>query len=242
MADRDSNRQLGRREFLRWLGTGGAALTGGHLMLGCQPMTEEVVKLLPEPPVYTLPSKPKKPAVAQTPPKKKARPRHAGAGWIPPGGISKRWHCIVVHHSATPHGSAAEFHQAHLNRGWDELGYHFVIGNGTGSSDGEIEVGSRWYKQKHGAHCRTAGNYHNEHGIGICLVGNFERAQPTPRQLASLEKLIRFLMAQCHIPARRVIGHREAPGASTACPGRNMYVRMSGLRSSLSQYAKASDF
>jgi N-acetyl-anhydromuramyl-L-alanine amidase AmpD len=143
---------------------------------------------------------------------------------VPPGGFSKRWTCIVVHHSATSCGCASEFHHAHQARGWDELGYHFVIGNGTGSANGQIEVGPRWYKQKHGAHCKTAGNYHNEHGIGICLVGNFERTRPTARQMASLNKLLRFLMANCGIPANRVIGHREAPGAQTVCPGANVIM------------------
>ena len=28
-------------------------------------------------------------------------------------------------------------------KGWDELGYHFVIGNGTDTRDGQVEVGSR---------------------------------------------------------------------------------------------------
>ena len=61
---------------------------------------------------------------------------------------------------------------------WDELGYHFVIGNGTHTGDGQVEVGSRWGKQKHGAHCKTPDNYYNDHGIGICLVGNFENSNP----------------------------------------------------------------
>ena len=77
--------------------------------------------------------------------------------------------------------------------GWDELGYHFVIGNGRGTPDGMIEVGSRWHKQKHGAHCKTPDNYFNNHGIGICLVGDFTKRRPSAAQMASLEQLVRFL-------------------------------------------------
>ncbi len=214
------------------------------LAAGCNRTDIEVVKLLPDPPVYSLPAKPKLPPEAKPAPKvaqtKGRRWYAAEPGWIPPGGISKRWKCIVVHHSATGSGCAGQFHHAHLQRGWDELGYHFVIGNGSGSGNGQIEVGSRWHKQKHGAHCRTAGNYHNEHGIGICLVGNFEQRYPTAAQLASLNKLIRFLMVRCRIPSHRVIGHREAPGASTKCPGRNMH--MAQLRSSVASYVSAGGF
>ncbi len=218
-----------------------ALVLGGALILGCQGTDVEVVKLLPDPPLHTL--SPKREVSTPTKQTKVVRtaPRpQGGYGWIPPGGISGRWECIVVHHSGTSGGSAREFHNAHLNRGWDELGYHFVIGNGTGSSDGEIEVGSRWYKQKHGAHCRTPGNYHNEHGIGICLVGNFERSYPSAKQMASLKKLVAFLMTKCQIPASRVIGHREAPGAHTKCPGRHLSTVQ--LRRALPGYVTASGY
>jgi len=215
------------------------------VILGCSDVGVEVVKVLPEPPVDSLPARPKRVEPPKQPTKvaKKTQGTWRGAaepGWIPPGGISSRWEYIVVHHSATGTGSASEFHHAHQNRGWDELGYHFVIGNGSGSGDGRVEVGSRWYKQKHGAHCKTAGNYHNEHGIGVCLVGNFERSYPSHRQMASLQKLVRFLMARCRIPAGRVIGHCEAPGAATRCPGRHLNTAQ--LRATLRNYAVASDF
>jgi hypothetical protein len=126
----------------------------------------------------------------------------------------------VIHHSATPVGSARAFDQHHRAKGWDELGYHFVIGNGTQTPDGLVEAGSRWHKQKHGAHCKTPGNYFNEHGIGICLVGDFTGSRPTRRQLTSLYHLIRFLTRTCGIPPDRVTTHREVT-RKTACPGPN---------------------
>jgi hypothetical protein len=126
----------------------------------------------------------------------------------------------VIHHSATTKGGAKTFDKYHREKnGWDELGYHFVIGNGTDTSDGRIEVGPRWYKQKHGAHCKTPGNYYNEHGIGICLVGNFDKTRPTRRQLRSLTSLLRFLQAECHIGPGQITAHGLVTG-KTACPGR----------------------
>src|SRR5205085_5735399 len=107
-------------------------------------------------------------------------------------------------------------------KGWDELGYHFVIGNGTGSRDGQIEVGSRWPKQKWGAHAKTPDQQFNNYGIGICLVGNFDVDRPSPAQVRSLSRLVAFLMKTYNIPASHVIGHGETK--PTDCPGRNMSV------------------
>ncbi|MDO8630422.1 MAG: N-acetylmuramoyl-L-alanine amidase [Phycisphaerales bacterium] len=136
-------------------------------------------------------------------------PRALGdPSWFPRcGKISPRWTTVVIHHSATATGSARSFDKSHRDKGWDELGYHFVIGNGTGSGDGVIEVGSRWHSQKHGAHCKTPDNYFNEHGIGVCLVGDFTRTRPTPRQMESLRRLTAFLSDQCGISVGRVTTH-----------------------------------
>ena len=135
-------------------------------------------------------------------------------------GASRPWRWIVIHHSATEKGGAAAFDDFHRNgRHWDELGYHFVIGNGTGSGDGEVEVGSRWPKQKHGAHCRVGDNEeYNYFGIGICLVGNFERASPSEAQMASLCRLVDYLAARYRIDEAHLIGHGAV--GDTRCPGR----------------------
>src|SRR5438270_9583625 len=55
--------------------------------------------------------------------------------WFPPHS-SDRWTCIVIHHSASEEGGADRFDEWHRQRGWDELGYHFVIGNGTDTAMG----------------------------------------------------------------------------------------------------------
>jgi N-acetylmuramoyl-L-alanine amidase len=160
--------------------------------------------------------------------------------WLPRcGRISRRWTSIVVHHSATGKGGAVAFDRYHRKKGWDELGYHFVIGNGTDTPDGYIEVGSRWHKQKHGAHCKTPSNYYNEHGIGICLVGNLNTTRPTPSQLGSLERLVRFLSHRCGISVRQITTH-AAVTRKTQCPGR--YFSLAALQRSLSRPATATSY
>jgi N-acetyl-anhydromuramyl-L-alanine amidase AmpD len=133
---------------------------------------------------------------------------------------TRQWEFIIIHHSATPTGSAAAFDAAHRARGMiNGLAYHFVIGNGTDNvADGFIQTGTRWVQQLHGGHCRQG--YINEHGIGICLVGDFTRGGPTPRQLDSLVLLIRGLQEQFHIADDQILGHGEVIGEFSECPGK----------------------
>lgn len=115
----------------------------------------------------------------------------------------------------------AIFDRAHReDNNWQGVGYDFVIGNGTDSRDGQIEVTFRWRQQLVGAHCKTPGNWANENAVGICLVGNFEHASPSRRQMASLARLVKFLQLRYGIPKSRIYGHKTMPGAkSTDCPG-----------------------
>ena len=130
----------------------------------------------------------------------------------------KPWRSIVIHHSATSAGSAAAFDRAHrLGRGWESLGYHFVIGNGRGAGDGEIEVGPRWRMQRDGAHARGM----NDLSIGICLVGDFTRTYPTEAQMRHLVELARYLQQRFTIPKSRVHLHSEVSPSGTLCPGKH---------------------
>jgi N-acetylmuramoyl-L-alanine amidase len=137
---------------------------------------------------------------------------------------NSRWKYIVVHHTATDVGKAFLIHRTHLDRGfWNGLGYHFLIDNGSlGKGDGQIEAAPRWIKQQSGAHCNSGGM--NEKSIGIALVGNFNEAPPSAHQLQSLTYLLKTLSQYYHIPAANIIGHRDAPGASTECPGKRLPI------------------
>ena len=181
-------------------------------------------------------------AMLRTPPKRtpavvpsKSRPAETGDAPRPIGlvldstvtaavrvPLKRKWRYIVLHHSGTKAGNAAAFGRHHkVNRGWDGLGYHFVIGNGRGSGDGQVEIGYRWSRQLTGAHAGRApdnSNRMNESGIGICLVGNFDEEHPTGNQLAILRSLVAYLRGYCGIPAEHVLLHRDVRG--TACPGK----------------------
>ena len=135
-----------------------------------------------------------------------------------------RWKFIVVHNSGTRQGNARAFDYYHrkIRRMRNGLAYHFVIGNGTSSRDGEIEIGDRWHRQINGGHVHS--DYLNNIALGICLVGDFNRDQPTRPQLAACEELIRYLQERCGKSeghALIVRPHREVnpPRWATDCPG-----------------------
>ena len=135
-----------------------------------------------------------------------------------------RWKFIIVHNSGTRQGNARAFDYYHrkIRRMQNGLAYHFVIGNGTSSRNGQIEIGDRWRRQINGGHVHS--DYMNNIGLGICLVGDFNRDQPTRAQLEACEELIQYLRERCGKSDGRALivrPHREVnpPRWATDCPG-----------------------
>lgn len=133
---------------------------------------------------------------------------------------SRRWQYIVIHHTATDQGTIKGFDSYHRRRGMENgLAYHFVIGNGKGIPDGRIEIGDRWRKQLNGGH--MASSALNHECIGICLVGNFEKGQPSRKQMESLHALSTYLTRRCRLDKSRLKVHRQINTKPTICPGKH---------------------
>lgn len=139
-----------------------------------------------------------------------------------PPKAERPWKYIVLHHSASQEGGYATIDREHRKRlGWDGCGYHFIIGNGTETADGRIEVSQRWMNQKLGVHCRDGKNPDvSEYGIGVCLVGDFEKSPPTPRQVAAARALVSYLSDRYKIAADHTETHAHLAASPTSCPGR----------------------
>ena len=125
---------------------------------------------------------------------------------------------IVLHHSATHGGSASAFERDHRTR-LGGLAYHFIVGNGSGAGDGEVETGYRWRDQIPGPH--TKNQPVNLESIGVCVVGDLRAQAPTEKQLLALLDLLEKLCRECGIPADRIRCHKEVD-PETACPGRGL--------------------
>lgn len=133
-----------------------------------------------------------------------------------------RWKYIVVHNSGTRQGNARifDYYHRHVRKMPNGLAYHFVIGNGTSTGNGQIEIGNRWVRQLAGGHVHS--DYLNYIGIGICLVGDFNRDLPTHAQFEALDELVRYLRQRVGKVDERysiVLGHKEINPRPTDCPG-----------------------
>ena len=142
---------------------------------------------------------------------------------VQPPKADRPWRYVVLHHSAAASGGYAQIDRQHREQaGLDGCSYHFVIGNGTQSPDGTIEVTRRWSEQHSGAHCRDAKHPSvNEYGIGICLVGDMETTGPTPKQVEAARALVAYLQDRYQISADRVGTHNGFSASPTVCPGNN---------------------
>jgi hypothetical protein len=115
------------------------------------------------------------------------------------------WSGIVIHDSGSLEGSLASIDKVHAKMGLGGAGYHFVVDNGRGGPDGQIEMGYRWKQQMAGQH--TTGphaEWFNRSAIGICFVGNSDQQAPTHKQTQELLWLVRELQEKFNIPASRV--------------------------------------
>ncbi|MFC3847844.1 N-acetylmuramoyl-L-alanine amidase [Helicobacter baculiformis] len=111
---------------------------------------------------------------------------------------------IIIHCSATKEGKdfrAADIDRWHKERGFKQIGYHYVI-----TLEGCIERGRDLAEV--GAHCKG----HNAHSIGICYIGGLDlqnkpKDTRTPAQKRALEDLLTRLRQA--YPQARVYGHRD---------------------------------
>lgn len=118
---------------------------------------------------------------------------------------------IVVHCTATPDAAwqigVKQIRADHVSaRGWNDIGYHYLV-----RRDGEIEVGRM--ESVVGAHCQ---NGYNQRSIGVAWVGI---EKPTGPQYATLVRLVGELANRYGVKLHEIRGHKEAdPGANKACP------------------------
>ena len=118
---------------------------------------------------------------------------------------AKPWLAIVIHDSGGLTGSSESLNTLHENAGLGGLGYHFVVNNGSGQSDGLIEVGFRWQRQFNGNYVQGEGaDWFNNNAIGICLVGDADRRSFTEAQLRELVWLVQQLQRKFGIPSDAV--------------------------------------
>lgn len=128
---------------------------------------------------------------------------------------------IYIHHSALPMNKGIEeIRRLHIARGFEDIGYHFVI-----DCNGKIWEGR--LIDEEGAHVKS----NNVESVGICVCGNFEEEEPHPSQVEALEELIASLGKE--LGKLQILGHRDYPESDTVCPGRYLYRLLPRLRNKM---------
>lgn len=130
---------------------------------------------------------------------------------------------LWLHHTAGSergHAGMRAIQDYHMDvKGWNDIAYSFVVdpdslgvyvGRGPGIQGGHTEG-------------------HNSISHAICVMGNFDVTQPSDDLLKVIAELINHGVAQGWWRGLSG-GHRDASGASTACPGSYLYAEINRIR------------
>lgn len=123
---------------------------------------------------------------------------------------------IIIHCSDSPNDrkdTAADIHAWHLERGFEGIGYHYVIGR-----DGKLEQGRPEYWT--GAHAK---GYNDR--LGICLIGESDF---TPEQFKTLKMIILNLALEYGFKKEDIKGHYQVNPDKT-CPNFDVEKFVEGL-------------
>lgn len=134
--------------------------------------------------------------------------------------VYRHWKYIIIHHSLTKDGEVKDWDAIknfHVNvRGWRGIGYHFGLEKVKDKY--RFQIGRGLNSQ--GAHTKGKRNYD---GIGICLVGNFDKTEVSVEQYHLLACICRELQRKYKIPMRNVLPH-WAYHDYKSCPGDNFSI------------------
>ncbi len=168
----------------------------------------------------------------------------------------------VLHHTTDTNGYAASQVPAmirgdyayHLSRGWNDIGYNFLVDRFGRIWEGRAGGISRAVM---GAH---AGGF-NTNTFGVAALGNFETGRPPAALLAGIERLFAWKLdlnfrdplgytrltagdfsgarwrAGTRVRLPVVMGHRNVD--YTACPGAHLYPYLAAIRKAVAGYMRA---
>jgi hypothetical protein len=127
---------------------------------------------------------------------------------------------VTLHHTGSPEPLRPEEDPTAKLRGlqswgaaernWWDVPYHYLL-----DLRGRIYEGRDWHYMG-----ETNTSYDPAGHFLISIIGNYERQEPTPAQLASIADLMAWALAEFDLPLDRLGGHYHY--ASTGCPGKHL--------------------
>ena len=154
---------------------------------------------------------------------------------------SKSWNYIVLHHSLTKDGevkdsdSIKKWHTGqtgsfnpsdknynpYVANPMRDIGYHYIIEK----VNNKLEIVEGRPLSMTGGHAKGFnGDNLKFMGIGICVVGNFDREEPNREIYEKVAFLCKYLMIAFNITVDHIIGHRDTyrllnKPVEKSCPG-----------------------
>jgi hypothetical protein len=101
---------------------------------------------------------------------------------------------------------------------WGDMPYHFYIDSAGRIGEGrDVDYAGD-----------TNTKYSTANRIQIVLEGHFDKQEPSPAQLQSLDRLVVWLVRKYRVPAGKISGHNDH--VSTDCPGKHLKSYLPTLR------------
>jgi len=135
---------------------------------------------------------------------------------------ASRWNCIEIQYSQTPSGNIQQLAQRSLLADMTQVDCHFVVCNGNGGANGQIQPTEKWMRQwsimpgpapwqknspdfsyaDPGLSLRPYCT--NDRTILICVIGDYRNTKPTDYQITRTEMLVQLLRMNFDIPPEAV--------------------------------------
>jgi hypothetical protein len=108
-----------------------------------------------------------------------------------------RWNCIEIYYSNTAAGNIEQLASLSGLSSSEDINYHFVICNGLGGDDGQIQPTEKWQRQWSVLPEQTW--YGSSQTIRICVIADDKTVRPTNLQIKRVESLVETLSRKFNI-------------------------------------------
>ncbi len=113
-----------------------------------------------------------------------------------------RWESIEVYYSGTKAGNIEQIASLSGMASSDDINCHFVVCNGLGGSDGQIQTTEKWQKQWSVIPDHTW--YGSSRTVRVCLVADGKGVKLSSSQIQRAEALVEALSIKFSIPASKI--------------------------------------